>query len=143
MNDRHRPAVPDTIPAELHAKAEDVIGHYNPAVPPHCPFRFGDRIHLAGHPQAFPPGLRQTGFTGWVLGTIGATILVGITTTGRDWAEYWGNLHRTEPVAPSVREKSVLARHRRPAEIKEQLDLFAEPDDLLRHHAWNAFGSST
>lgn len=43
------------------------------------------------------PGPRRWGWRGYVTGSIGATILVGVTDDGRDWAEYWGALSPDQP----------------------------------------------
>jgi hypothetical protein len=83
-----RHPVPDHIPAELHKAFATTTGA---AIRPHSPYQLGDPVQLHGYPGA-DPGHRQTGFRGWVVATLGATILTGITTTGEEWAEYWGRL---------------------------------------------------
>lgn len=62
-------------------------------IPPRCPYKAGDRVQMhgyAGRGRLHPTDLRVTGFRGVVEGTMGATILVGIADTGREWSEHWG-----------------------------------------------------
>lgn len=87
-------AVPEAIPAVLHAAFRRDYERTSD-VPAHSPYRIGDAVQLhgyAGH-LGHPEDHAATGFRGWVAGSIGATILTGITTTGRAWAESWGGLH--------------------------------------------------
>lgn len=55
------------------------------------PYQHGDRVQLHGYPGA-EAGHRRTGFRGIVTGSLGATILRGMTDQGDEWAEYWGVL---------------------------------------------------
>lgn len=85
-----RHPVPDHIPEQLREAFATTKGRQ---VPDHCPYRSGDAVQLhgyAGHPD---PGHRRTGFRGWVVGCVGATILTGITTTGEEWWQEWGDLN--------------------------------------------------
>lgn len=80
--------VPDHIPEHLREAFATTKGR----VPPkHSPFRPGDAVQLHGY-SGEQPGHRRTGFRGWVVATVGATILTGITTDGEEWWEYWGRL---------------------------------------------------
>jgi len=89
------------------------------AVPLHSPFQLGEWVRLHGYPGN-PRGPRRWGWRGYVTGSIGATILVGLTDDGRDWAEYWGALSPDEP-NPQGR---CTCCPRRVTPV--QLDLFAE-----------------
>lgn len=60
-------------------------------VPERSPYQHGDRVQLHGYPGE-GAGHRRTGFRGIVTGSLGATILRGITDDGAEWAEYWGVL---------------------------------------------------
>jgi len=84
-----RHPVPDHIPAHLREAFATARGRQ---VPPRSPYKPGDAVQLHGYRGEFPPGLRQTGFRGWVVGCVGDTVLTGITTDGQEWWEYWGRL---------------------------------------------------
>ncbi|MFF7067346.1 hypothetical protein [Streptomyces pseudovenezuelae] len=84
-----RHPVPDHIPEQLHEAFATTKGRTPPR---HSPYQPGDAVQVhgyAGHPD---PGHRRTGFRGWVVGYVGATLLTGITTEGEEWWEYWGDL---------------------------------------------------
>jgi hypothetical protein len=83
-----RHPVPDHIPAELREAFATTKGR---AIGKHCPFKLGDAVQMHGYAGEMP-GHQQTGFRGWVVATVGATILTGITTDGTEWWEYWGDL---------------------------------------------------
>lgn len=83
-----RHPVPDHIPEPLREAFATASG--NPP-PKHCPFKPGAAVQLHGYAGELP-GHRQTGFRGWVVGYVGATLLTGITTDGEEWWEYWGAL---------------------------------------------------
>jgi hypothetical protein len=85
-----RHPVPGHIPAHLHEAFATTPGR---AIRPHCPYQMGDAVQLHGFPGE-QPGHRRTGFRGWVVATVGGTILTGITTEGREWWEEWGRLDR-------------------------------------------------
>lgn len=90
---RHQ--VPDHIPGRLAEAFATTSGR---AIPPHCPYQLGDAVQLHGYAGEFDTQ-RRTGFRGWVVGTVGATVLTGITTEGQEWWEYWGSLRPAgEPV---------------------------------------------
>ncbi|MGA5424556.1 hypothetical protein [Streptomyces lavendulocolor] len=127
---RPRHAVPDHIPEALHEAFATANGNQPPA---HCPYQPGDLVQLHGYSGYPAPGHRRTGFTGWVVGYVGGTILTGITTTGEEWWEEWGLLRPDgEPVdmwghcACCCEERRVLHRLRRVERYArgEQLDLF-------------------
>ncbi|MEV6133107.1 hypothetical protein AB0M05_41015 [Streptomyces violaceusniger] len=84
-----RHPVPDHIPEHLHEAFATTNGG---DIPPHSPYQRGDAVQRHGFPGN-QPGHSRTGFRGWVVGTVGSTILTGITTTGGEWWEYWGDLH--------------------------------------------------
>ncbi|MGK5529337.1 hypothetical protein [Streptomyces sp. URMC 129] len=90
-----RHPVPNHIPVELREAFATTAGR---AIPPHSPYQPGDAVQRHGY-GGNPPGPRQTGFRGWAVATVGATILTGITTSGEEWWEEWGFLHPAgEPV---------------------------------------------
>ncbi|MEZ7005008.1 hypothetical protein [Streptomyces sp. AD55] len=130
---RHQPQrhpVPDHIPAHL-AEAYATTAGRRPS--DHCPYQPGTAVQrhgYAGHPA---PGFGRTGFRGWVVATVGGTILTGITEDGREWWEEWGRLEPADtPPDPwghctCCREARLKLRR---AEIEQhrahgvQLDLF-------------------
>lgn len=125
-----RHPVPDHIPDHLREAFATATGG---PVPPHCPFKSGDGVQLHGYSGGFPPGLRQTGFRGWVVATLGATLLTGITRDGREWAEYWGVLDPDgRPVrlwgectcCRQERRELLRAHYDKQRARGEQLDLF-------------------
>lgn len=125
-----RHPVPDHIPAELREAFATVKGR---EVPPHSPFQSGAPVQLHGFAGNPDEGLRRTGFRGWVAASIGATILTGITTTGQEWAQYWGDLDPDgQPLDPwrwctccrDAREAYFAAQHAREAAAGLQLNLF-------------------
>lgn len=67
-------------------------------IPPHCPYRPGDRVQMHGftgyhvHHGRHLDDAAVTGFRGVVEGYIGGTILIGTTDDGRPWTEDWGGL---------------------------------------------------
>jgi hypothetical protein len=76
-------------------------------------------------PDHIPAELREA--------SIGATILTGITTTGQEWAQYWGDLDPDgQPLDPwrwctccrDAREAYFAAQHAREAAAGLQLNLF-------------------
>lgn len=83
-----RHPVPDHIPEHLREAFATTKGRKPPE---HCPFKPGDAVQLHGY-SGEQPGHRRTGFRGWVVGYVGATLLTGITTDGEEWWEYWGDL---------------------------------------------------
>ncbi|WP_411078483.1 hypothetical protein [Streptomyces sp. cmx-10-25] len=91
-----RHPVPDHIPAHL---AEAFASTSGGALRSHCPYQSGDAVQrhgYAGHPA---PGFGRTGFRGWVVATVGGTVLTGITEDGKEWWEEWGRL---EPAGTPV-----------------------------------------
>jgi hypothetical protein len=84
-----RHLVPDHIPEPLREAFATTKGR---EVPAHSPYQRGDAVQLHGF-HGEQEGHRRTGFRGWVVGCVGATILTGITTTGEEWWEEWGRLH--------------------------------------------------
>lgn len=125
-----RHPVPDHIPDHLREAFATTRGS---PVPPHCPYKSGDAIQLHGYIGGFPPGLRQTGFRGWVVATVGATILTGITTDGQEWWEEWGALRSdSQPVdmwgsctcCREERRELLRAYYAKQRANGEQLDLF-------------------
>ena len=68
-------------------------------IPPHCPYKAGDRVQMHGHPGYHVhhgrhlSALDVSGFRGTVEGYVGATILTGTRDDGQPWAEDWGSLH--------------------------------------------------
>lgn len=123
-----RHPVPDHIPEHLREVFATAKGS---AVPGHCPFRLGDAVQRHGFPGNLP-GHGQAGFRGWVVATLGATILTGITTTGERWAEYWGDLEPGgQPVdlnrwCTCCRDARRALNAKQRATSGEQLGLFAE-----------------
>ncbi|MEU0940374.1 hypothetical protein [Embleya sp. NPDC005971] len=128
--------VPAHIPTELHSAFRRDYAR-TAAVPGHAPYRVGDSVQLhgyAGH-LGHPEDHAATGFRGWVAGSIGATILTGITTTGRPWAEPWGGLH-PDGLPVDIWDHCACCRHLRLpllrahyaalARTPTQLDLFAQ-----------------
>ncbi|NUR04366.1 MAG: hypothetical protein HOY79_50035 [Streptomyces sp.] len=121
-----RHLVPDHIPEHLHEAFATTKGR---TPPDHSPYKPGDAVQLHGFGGEMP-GHRRTGFRGWVVACIGATILTGITTEGEEWAEYWGRLQPDGlPVNLSrwctcCREerRALLSAHG--AKHGEQLDMF-------------------
>lgn len=80
--------VPTHIPAHLREAFATTAGR---DIPKHSPYQLGDAVQRHGF-EGNMPGHAQTGFRGWVVATVGATILTGITTEGEEWWEYWGEL---------------------------------------------------
>lgn len=74
----------------MSAVADFDTPKYSP-VPPHSPYQLYDWVRCHGYPGHMP-GPGRWGFRGFVLGTLGATILCGVTDDGRPWAECWGAL---------------------------------------------------
>ncbi len=60
-------------------------------IPDRSPYSHGDRVQLHGY-EGNPPGHGHTGFRGTVTGSLGSTILRGLTDRGEEWAESWGAL---------------------------------------------------
>jgi hypothetical protein len=60
-------------------------------VPSHSPYQAGDWVRCHGYPGALP-GPRRWGWRGFVLGSMGSTLLRGLTDDGQPWAEHWGSL---------------------------------------------------
>lgn len=127
---RPRHQVPDHIPKHLHEAYATTSGRQPSA---HCPYKPGDPVQLHGYSGYPAPGHRRTGFRGWVVGTVGATILTGITITGEEWWEEWGRLNPDgQPVdmwdhcACCREERSELQRayYARRRARGQQLDLF-------------------
>lgn len=61
-------------------------------VPPRSPYQAGDWVcqhGYGGYPRTWPAGY---GWRGHVIGSLGNTILWGLTDDGRTWAEHWGAL---------------------------------------------------
>ncbi|WP_406168910.1 hypothetical protein [Streptomyces sp. NBC_00996] len=86
-----RHPVPDHIPEHLREAFATAKGRQ---VPPHCPYKLGDAVQRHGYGGNQPsPGFANTGFRGWVVATVGGTLLTGITTDGREWWEEWGRLY--------------------------------------------------
>ncbi|MFF3848026.1 hypothetical protein [Streptomyces sp. NPDC002328] len=85
-----RHSVPDHIPEQLREAFATASGRQPPA---HCPYEPGDMVQMHGYSGYPAPGHRRTGFRGWVVGYVGATILTGITTTGEEWWGEWGDLN--------------------------------------------------
>jgi hypothetical protein len=94
-------------------------------VPPHSPYQAGDWVRKHGYPGEMP-GPRQWGWRGFVLGSLGATILRGLTDDGQEWAEYWGRL--VPDGDPSVDGRCVCCPRRPAGPRVEQLGLFAVAD---------------
>lgn len=127
-----RHPVPDHIPAHLHEAFATTSGR---EVPARSPYKAGDRVQLhgySGHPEE---GHRRTGFRGWVVGCVGATLLTGITTTGEEWWEYWGDLHPDgQPVdmwnhcacCQDERRELLRAFYAKQRAHGEQLDIFGQ-----------------
>ncbi|WHM41138.1 hypothetical protein [Streptomyces sp. BPTC-684] len=84
-----RHPVPEHIPGHL---AEAFATTRGRAISPHSPYRSGDAVQRHGYAGNLP-GFARTGFRGWVVATVGGTVLTGITLTGQEWWEYWGSLH--------------------------------------------------
>lgn len=90
-------------------------------VPAHSPFQVGEWVRFHGYPGN-PAGPRRWGWRGYVTGSIGATILVGLTDDGFEWAEYWGALSADTPNSESPR-CTCCPRRAKPV----QLGLFGAP----------------
>ncbi|MFD4830190.1 hypothetical protein ACFWPV_10095 [Streptomyces uncialis] len=84
-----RHPVPDHIPDHLREAFATTRGR---RVPDHCPYTLGTPVQLHGYGGEHTL-MRQTGWRGWVVGCVGATVLTGITTDGTEWWEEWGRLH--------------------------------------------------
>lgn len=85
-------------------------------VPAQSPFQAGDWVRQHGYPGN-PPGPRQWGWRGHVTGSIGSTILVGVTDDGRAWAEYWGALALDVPNDDPVQRCVCCPRISRPVQL--------------------------
>ena len=105
-----RHPVPDHIPEHLREAFATTHGRN---IPPHSPYQAGDAVQLHGFSGEMP-GHRRTGFRGWVVATVGATILTGITTTGEEWWEYWGRLEPDGQPLNIWRWCTCCAEERRP-----------------------------
>ncbi|NUQ95349.1 MAG: hypothetical protein HOY79_01865 [Streptomyces sp.] len=125
-----RHPVPDHVPNHLHEAFATTGGNPQPA---HCPYQPGDPVKRHGYPGHPDPGFGRTGFRGWVVATVGATILTGITDDGREWGEEWGRLEPADtPVnawghCTCCREERLALRRAELARQQargEQLDLF-------------------
>jgi len=120
--------VPDHIPAHLREAFAWAGGR---AIPEHCPYRPGDHVKMHGYSGYPAPGHRRTGFRGWVVATVGGTILTGITETGEEWWEEWGDLEPADtPVNPwghcsCCREERLALRRAELRTRGEQLGLFS------------------
>ncbi|MFP8944743.1 hypothetical protein ACLIYM_25370 [Streptomyces fenghuangensis] len=135
MNDRTqqpRHTVPNHIPAHLHEAFATTKGRA--ITHPACPFKAGDPIQRHGYSGNYDR-LSKTGFRGWVVGTVGATVLTGITTDGEEWWEEWGNLDPDgRPVdlwggctcCAAERRELLRAYYARKRAAGQQLGLFAE-----------------
>lgn len=121
------PPEPHPVPAHLAAAFARTKGG---AISDHCPYRAGDAVRMHGYPGHPDPGFGRTGFGGWVVATVGATILTGITDDGREWWAEWGRLEPADtPVAPGgyctcCREQRAALRRAELAREGQQLDLF-------------------
>lgn len=121
-----RHPVPHHIPENLHEAFATTKGR---EIPSHSPYQAGDAVQLHGY-RGEVPGHRRIGFRGWVVATVGATILTGITTNGEEWWEYWGRLDPDgQPVSLSrwctccrEQRRALLRDHH--AKHGEQLDMF-------------------
>lgn len=131
MKPAPRHPVPDHIPTDLSEAFATTSGR---TIPQHCPYKSGDPVQLHGYPGEMP-GHRQTGFRGWVVATVGATILTGITTTGEEWWEYWGvlvpdgqpiNIWNSCACCRDVWQPARRAVYAKQRAKGDQLDLFAE-----------------
>lgn len=125
-----RHPVPDNIPEHLCEAFATCSGR---TPPPSSPYQPGDAVQLHGYAGEMP-GHRQTGFRGWVVATVGATILTGITRDGDEWWEYWGRLEPDgQPVdiwrwctcCREERQPLLRAHYARQRALGEQLGLFA------------------
>lgn len=93
-------------------------------VPTRSPYQAGDWVAYHGYRGDLESG--RSGWRGYVTGGMGSTLLRGITDEGREWYEHWGSLdpdgtHRCTTV------RCLCCPHpRRPDEIYQQTDLFAE-----------------
>ncbi|MFI6249023.1 hypothetical protein [Streptomyces sp. NPDC051016] len=125
-----RHPVPDHIPGQLRETFATTKGR---SIPAHSPYQLGDAVQLHGF-RGEMPGHRRTGFRGWVVATVGATILTGITTDGEEWWEYWGRLKPDgQPVdlwrwctcCREERHALLRAQHAKRLARGEQLDLLA------------------
>ncbi|MEU5838807.1 hypothetical protein ABZ820_34800 [Streptomyces diacarni] len=124
--------VPDHIPAHLREPYAWTKGRT--PLPEHCPYRPGDAVKRHGYGGHPDPGFGRTGFRGWVVATVGATVLTGITEDGREWWEEWGRLEPADaPVRPwggctCCREERLALRRAEYAREQtrgQQLGLFA------------------
>lgn len=124
-----RHPVPEHIPTHL---AEAFATTKGRAIPQHCPYKPGDPVQIHGY-SGEQPGHRRTGFRGWVVATVGGTILTGITTDGEEWWEEWGRLKPDGlPIdlwagctcCAVARRPLLLAFYARQRAAGEQLDLF-------------------
>lgn len=93
--------------------------------PNRSPYQAGDWVRCHGYPGEMP-GPRQVGWRGFVLGSMGATILRGLTDDGRAWAENWGGLTPDRAPSPTGGAWCVCCPHpeRFKAPPPEQLNLF-------------------
>jgi hypothetical protein len=89
------------------------------AIPEHSPYQAGDWVRVHGY-SGNPRGPRRWGWRGYVVDSLGDTILRGITDDGRQWAEYWGALGPDRPSEGFAYCTCCPKRPRTPS----QLDLF-------------------
>ncbi|MEU9498201.1 hypothetical protein [Streptomyces sp. NPDC048196] len=130
-HEQPRHLVPDHIPDHLREAFATAKGR---AISAHSPYQLGDAVQRHGY-RGNLPGHAQTGFRGWVVATVGSTILTGITTEGEEWWEYWGDLEPDgQPVdiwrwctcCREARRPLLLAHYARQRAAGEQLDLFSQ-----------------
>lgn len=93
------------------------------AVPRQSPFQPGDWVRFHGR-VGNPRGPRRWGWRGYVTGSLGATILCGLTDDGFEWAEYWGSLSPDAPNQDWPRCTCCPGRMTPQANRPAQLDLF-------------------
>ncbi|OEV14077.1 hypothetical protein [Streptomyces nanshensis] len=110
------PQKPHPVPAHIPAHLHDAFAWTKGGeLPEHCPYQIGDAVKIHGFPGHPDPGFGRTGFRGWVVGTVGATILTGITTAGEEWWEEWGRLEPADAPVKLSRWCTCCADHRRAA----------------------------
>lgn len=90
------------------------------AVPPHSPYKVGDWVVMHGFDGA--PPWHRIGWRGFVLGSLGSTLLRGLTEDGQEWAEYWGALQPDG--TPGYDNRCNCCPHPRQRRGPEQLTLF-------------------
>lgn len=128
-----RHPIPDHIPEHLREAFATTKGR---KISAHCPYKAGDAVQLHGY-GGEQPGHRRTGFRGWVVATVGGTILTGITTDGEEWWEEWGRLNPDgQPVdiwrwctcCREARLPLLRAHYAKQRARGDQLDLFSGAD---------------